>query len=424
MPTIEQIMQYAMGKKALPIFNIDKDKKIFADVNKSLTNSGIETTTLNEDINKELMNNILKNSNTQPDYKQNPLLPMSLKQIATNTTPQEMNRGWSERYSTFDFMTRKPEKEYAPLNIIPGIVDGSTTDNPVSTQSIIKNSNPNDALNSNSGINDILSVVNNPNDNEKTLLGTVKPIPTEKTLLEQIQERNKSLQGKTNALNMGKVLDDASSLLNNLNEPDGITPVESVHLVSPQIQYDDTLRQKIANEAMKQGQITQSNAMKLGMGALIPTIQNNTSRATNEVNAQAQAQLNQIQQQNELAASQTANNEQAMFVQQREKIIADGLQKNAMRYQAIGQSKDALFQDLQNNIAQNQKFSEEEIKSKVYQYIQEHPEMTDEQQLQLLTRFGVNTGMLDFKKSNASKKNSGGTVFTDENGRTITMNDK
>jgi hypothetical protein len=225
------------------------------------------------------------------------------------------------------------------------------------------------------------------------------------TLMDEIKAINAKDRKKVGFMNTMKTIDSASSLLNNLTEGDGITPIEGAHLVSPEAKYDDTLRRAVASEAMKSGQIAQSNAMKLGMGGLIPAIQNNALKATNEANTQAQAQLNQIQQQNAMMGAQTANNEQQLYIQQRDKIIQDALQKNNMRYQAIGQSKDALWKDINRGMEQNQLYKDADIQTKLYEYMKANPGTTNEQLQMMLQQFGFPTDMIDTK----SRSKSSGT---------------
>jgi len=219
------------------------------------------------------------------------------------------------------------------------------------------------------------------------------------TLMDEIKAINAKDRKKVGFMNTMKTIDSASSLLNNLTEGDGITPIEGAHLVSPEAKYDDTLRRAVAGEAMKSGQIAQSNAMKLGMGGLIPAIQNNALKATNEANTQAQAQLNQIQQQNAMMGAQTANNEQQLYIQQRDKIIQDALQKNNMRYQAIGQSKDALWKDINRGMEQNQLYKDADIQTKVYEYMKKYPGADADAILALIGADNYET-----KKSKSSSK--------------------
>lgn len=212
----------------------------------------------------------------------------------------------------------------------------------------------------------------------------------EKSLVELVQEDNKRLKRQTDALNMFKVLDSAGSLISNLTTRDGDAPIENIRMIAPEMQYDDSVRRRIMQDAMKQSQIAQSNAMKLGLGAMIPQIDSNVRGSLNELAKQSQEQANQVAQKNAMIGADIANKEQEVFAIQREKIIQDAIMKNAARYQAVGQSKEALFGDLSNLIAQKQAFRQEDIKSKVFDYLIKNPKMTTDDAIRIVSSLGIN----------------------------------
>ena len=217
-------------------------------------------------------------------------------------------------------------------------------------------------------------------------------------LLDQIAEQNLKDRRFMRGVGAAKALDSASSLLHNLFEGDGLAPVESVNLVSPEVRYDDTLREKMAGEATKMSQAAQMNAMKMGAGGIIPAIQSSAMRSVNEGNIQAQAQLNQIQQQNAMWGADTANKEQEFYVRQRDKIINDALQKNMIRSAMIGQSKADLWKDLERMKQQDQLYKEADFISKMAREAASDPNGLADRYMKSLPGYYNITGVSDKDK--------------------------
>ena len=308
MPTINEIMQYAFGKKNTKPLSINKD---FINVNPN--------------------DNIFTEQQTSP-YMQNIL-------------KREFSKG---NRVGINNMFREKEEPYLKIDV----------------PEILKRKNI--GLN-NEQINEINMKIQN---NERRLSDSGTDITD---IFDDILKYNNKLKNRTNLLHGARTATNLGVLLSNILQPEGDGLPTQVNLTRPDLQYDDTIRRKMINEAGQQSNIAQMNAMKLGMREAIPSINANMMRATNDVNTQAQANINEIQQKNAMLASEIANKEIEANLTLNEKRIQDALMKNELRNKAISGQTDTTFRDLGKWQQQSELINQENNKANIYKYMAKNP---------------------------------------------------
>ena len=221
----------------------------------------------------------------------------------------------------------------------------------------------------NQEVRDVLTRSGNSLENQLRALdtqGNASTTGNDNEIFSMIKDYNKGLGQRTNLLHGAKTATNLGLLLNNIMQPEGDKLPSQINLTRPDIQYDDTLRQRMVSEAGKQSKVAQMNAMKMGMGSAIPAINASMLSATNDANTQAQASINEVQQKNAIMAADIANKEVEANLMLKEKNIQDALMKNELRNKAISGQTDTTFRDLGKWQQQREAINQEDMLADIF----------------------------------------------------------